>query len=336
MSEITQQEDYCLNCKTTLQGNYCHRCGQPKLDTHHDSFLHTMIHFLGDFVHFDSQIFRTAIPLLFKPGFLVNEYFKGKRARYLSPIKMYVFLSFLFFFVIFGLSGFTKGKNVHVNEKPSSAFSDNNKTGSDKSGGYMIWKELSDSLEINKNWKDSLVVLDGESYASVEQYDSIQQTLPEHKKDNWILYELKTRSLIFKDKILSDERNMFVNELIHSFTHNFPKVLFFLLPIFALLLKMLYRKKYYIEHLIFSITFYNFFFLFGSVVLLIGLVPFLENIVNVAYWLLPLLYLYLAMLFVYRQSVFKTAFKFGIFMLTFAMFLGFGLMLNVLFTFFSV
>jgi hypothetical protein len=135
---------------------------------------------------------------------------------------------------------------------------------------------------------------------------------------------------------MSNEREEFINELIHSFTHNFPKVLFFLLPIFALLLKMLYRKKYYIEHLIFSITFYNFFFLFGSIMMLLGLIPFLENFGNIASLVLPLIYLYLAMLFVYRQSVIKTAFKFGIFMLTFAVFLGFGLMMNVLLTFLSV
>lgn len=153
MSGITQQEDYCLNCKTTLQGDFCHRCGQPKLDTHHDSFLHTMTHFIGDFVHFDSQIFRTAIPLLFKPGFLVNEYFKGKRVSYLPPIRMYVFLSFLFFFLTFSLSDFTNDKKVKLKEQPSSAFSLDIKKDSSDLEENTIWQELSDSLVIIKTGK---------------------------------------------------------------------------------------------------------------------------------------------------------------------------------------
>ena len=144
------------------------------------------------------------------------------------------------------------------------------------------------------------------------------------------------KGLIFKEKITGNDRGAFCNEMLHNFLHNFPKVLFILLPIFALLLKILYRKRNYVEHLIFSIQFYNFFFLFGTVFFLIRLIPFLHNTGSELYLFLPLLYLFLSMLNVYRQSKLKTALKFMIFTSVFSIIMVLGLAVNVLITLLSV
>jgi hypothetical protein len=330
MSEIVHQEDYCLNCKTTLQGNFCHRCGQKKLDTHNDSILHMMTHFIGDFVHFDSQIFRTAIPLLFKPGFLVNEYLKGKRVRYLSPVRMYVFLSFLFFFLTFSFTDFTKKSEQKAKEGSVLNFSI--KDDSSGSSRNMSWTELSDTLV---KFDEGDVTFGKEKYISAQQYDSLQKTFSREKQDGWLVHQLKIKGLIFKEKITGQERGVFFNEMIYNFIHHFPKVLFFLLPFFALLLKILYRKRYYTEHLIFSIQFYNFFFLFGSIFLLVRLIPFFQNSGGALYELLPLMYLFFSLKNVYQQSKTKTVMKFGIFILTFSLLLVFGIFVNILLTIFS-
>src|SRR6186997_2178628 len=58
-------------------------------------------HFFYDITHFDSNFFTTVEDLLFKPGFLSKEYMIGRRARYLHPVKMYVFTSAIFFLLFF-------------------------------------------------------------------------------------------------------------------------------------------------------------------------------------------------------------------------------------------
>jgi Protein of unknown function (DUF3667) len=59
----------------------------------HD-LLHDVTH---EFLHFDGKIVRTVKLLLTKPGFLTHEYFEGRRVRYVSPIRLYLVFSVLYF-----------------------------------------------------------------------------------------------------------------------------------------------------------------------------------------------------------------------------------------------
>jgi len=65
-----------------------------------ETFWGLINHFVYDVTHFDGKFFDTTKYLLFRPGFLALEYFRGRRAGYLNPIRMYVFTS-AFFFIIF-------------------------------------------------------------------------------------------------------------------------------------------------------------------------------------------------------------------------------------------
>lgn len=58
------------------------------------------------------------------------------------------------------------------------------------------------------------------------------------------------------------------------------KVMFFMIPVFALFLKLVYRRsrKYYTEHLIFSLHFHSFYFLIGIFFITIRLLLLLFNI----------------------------------------------------------
>lgn len=331
MPGFEEQKEYCLNCKSTLRGEYCHYCGQKKIDTHEGSIVKMMSHFIGDFVHFDSAIFRTAIPLLVKPGFLVNEYLKGKRARYLSPFKMYVFLSFLFFFLTFSLTDFTQKSNQKASDGSLLKF--NIKDDSTGKTRDMSWTELSDTLV---KIDEGDFTFSNEGYTSTRQYDSIQSRLSVDQKDGWLKYHIKMKALVLKEKFTGQERGDFFSEMVTSFLHNFPKVFFFLLPVFALLLKMLYHKRHYTEHLIFSIQFYNFFYLFGIGMILFGFIPFLKNIPVIFYFLLPLFYLLMSMKNVYNQSIKLTTVKFFTFIFIFNLFIVLGLAVNVILTVLSV
>src|ERR1700748_1513966 len=100
MKKHYRKENDCLNCGTILQGHYCHVCGQENLQIK-ESFGHMMNHAISDYFHFDHQFFHTLKPLLFKPGFLTNEYMAGRRAQYLHPVKMYIFISLVYFVLLF-------------------------------------------------------------------------------------------------------------------------------------------------------------------------------------------------------------------------------------------
>lgn len=89
----------CPNCDHVANSPYCSNCGQHQ--TEHNAGLKTLLHeFLDEFFRLDSKLLRTLGPLVARPGFLTCEWSRGKRIRYISPLKLYITLSALFFLVI--------------------------------------------------------------------------------------------------------------------------------------------------------------------------------------------------------------------------------------------
>ena len=89
----------CLNCGAALQGRYCSECGQ-RYSPHHLGF-HDLVHdAVHEFLHLDGKIFRTMKLLVMKPGALTREFLEGRRARYISPIRLYLTWSVIFFALI--------------------------------------------------------------------------------------------------------------------------------------------------------------------------------------------------------------------------------------------
>lgn len=89
------QEIACLNCGTALIGTHCHGCGQ-RAHVHRTigSFAHDLLHGV---LHFEGKTWRTLPLLVWRPGQLTREYIDGKRARYVSPIALFLFVVFLSF-----------------------------------------------------------------------------------------------------------------------------------------------------------------------------------------------------------------------------------------------
>ncbi|MBI1187993.1 MAG: DUF3667 domain-containing protein [Alphaproteobacteria bacterium] len=87
----------CLNCGAALSGKYCSECGQP---AHvHRTLGHVFEEFLHGVVHFDTKAWRTLPLLAARPGTLTHNYIHGKRARYISPLAMFLFAVFTMYFV---------------------------------------------------------------------------------------------------------------------------------------------------------------------------------------------------------------------------------------------
>jgi hypothetical protein len=96
------RETSCLNCGTPLVGEFCHACGQ------HAHVHKTLRAFYHDFLHgllnFEGKIWRTLPLLSWKPGDLTRRYIDGQRARFISPVALFLFCVFLMFAAV-GLSG---------------------------------------------------------------------------------------------------------------------------------------------------------------------------------------------------------------------------------------
>ncbi|MGN6152885.1 MAG: DUF3667 domain-containing protein [Lysobacteraceae bacterium] len=87
----------CENCATALQGPYCHVCGQHGHNPLR-SFGHAVEEVLESFWHLDGRFVRTLRDLLV-PGRLAANYLGGHRARYVPPLRLFLVLSVLTFFV---------------------------------------------------------------------------------------------------------------------------------------------------------------------------------------------------------------------------------------------
>lgn len=96
-------ESACLNCGTALAGDYCHACGQ-RAHVHRTlgAFWHDLLHGV---LHFEGKIAHTLPLLAWKPGDLTRRYVDGQRARFVSPIALFLFSVFLMFAAISLLGG---------------------------------------------------------------------------------------------------------------------------------------------------------------------------------------------------------------------------------------
>jgi hypothetical protein len=161
------------------------------------------------------------------------------------------------------------------------------------------------------------------NYKTVEEYDSAEQKLPPDLRDGWIKTRV-TRRVITMDEENHADRTRFREHLIENIMHSFPKILFVSLPIFAMILNILYfrHKQYlYVDHGIFTIHLYCATFVLLLVAMLLGqlegVVPWgwlrtilILLIVGVNIYML--IYLYKAMRGFYQQRRAKTFVKYFI------------------------
>ena len=100
------QERACLNCGTALVGDFCHACGQhAHVHRTISAFFHDLMHGV---LHFEGKTWRTLPLLAWRPGELTRRYVDGQRARFVSPMALFLFSVFL----MFALLGMTGGLNA--------------------------------------------------------------------------------------------------------------------------------------------------------------------------------------------------------------------------------
>lgn len=317
MKKHYREENDCLNCGAAINGKFCSNCGQENLQIK-ESFGHMMNHAISDYFHFDHQFFHTLSPLLFKPGKLTTEYMAGRRTQYLHPVKMYIFISLVYFVLLFKSNTQDIVRISSDNAKTEQA-ADKLKVSVKSDVNNSILLSPAQKKAINKNVdfkadsikRDIIAANKKDTIKTYEQYVEVQKKLPADKRDGFVDRYLEKKQFEWAKE--GKSANEEINE---GIKHNVPKMMFLLLPLFALILKIAFssNKKFYVEYLIYSFHFHCFVFLFLAFIMLLQLfIPHnlidLIIILDVGALLVVLWYMYRSLRVVYGRSRLRTITK---------------------------
>lgn len=315
----------CLNCAMPLQGQYCARCGQ-RARGRLISIWELVRDAVGDLFELDSRLWRTVIPLVFRPGKLTHEYLIGRRARFMPPFRTYLVLSVIFFLVAFfdpqqqlGILYEPLPPEPAADTVPEEAGPDEAEPERENRRGLNIQVSPDGSPDVNCDLSD--FDLSG---------------------PDWLTRRL-TRERLEQvcNRITADRGQSFLNQLLD----NLPAALFVLLPLMALVLKMLYplSKRYYAEHLLFVLHFHAFLFLiltleivFSRLAAWVGMPGIVSNLSVFIVSLYVPLYLYLGLRRVYRQGRTITILKYFLLVMTYLIGLALILLFAAFYTAFSI
>lgn len=307
----------CLNCSTPTPDRFCPHCGQEATQSK-ASIQHLVREFIGETFGYDSKLVHTLVPLVTRPGSLTNEYLSGRRAPYLSPFRLYVFFSLLFF-VTLAWRDSPQNLIKQATDEQTAA-----KLSADKPAPPVPPDNKISFSFADKPGEKETIDLDTLP-KTIAEYDA-QQRDPKNKNP-----DAPSRQFFTKRVILIKQMGMaaFVGRILN----NLPKMMFVMLPLFALLLKFIYwrSRRLYIEHLLFALHCHAFLF-FALTVMELLQTPAVSGLFTL--WLM--IYLFWAMRVVYRQGWVKTLCKFGILGIVYFTVLGILLLGTIFVTFVTV
>ena len=214
---------HCKNCGATLQGMYCHRCGQYALDID-QPFWKYIRQYFENVYQFDSKIWQTLYLLFRRPGFLTQEFNLGRINSYVHPLRLFMFLSALFFLFSFFL----------VPDSVEAVFE------SDRSDRLPEMQQDSPVHAVFREAKDSV-------YTDIRTTPPRRVLLPDAIDWNDLESRLSEKAVKQSDadtaQILKIKRNLFYKQLVGWLAKWLPVIVLLLIPLFALLLKAFFRKR---------------------------------------------------------------------------------------------
>ena len=288
----------CLNCGAPVRTKYCGECGQeakPPVLSFRELFSSTIDNYLS----LDSKLLRSLRPLFFRPGKLSEEYVRGRRESYVSPIRLYLVSTLLFFLVAaFAVDRSETGFLTIDSKTRPPAEADRSET-----GFLRIKSTPPPSTEADADSPVDDAVPDSLA-GTASSTDSVVTSEPTTVDPDPAGADSSGRATerSFAQKLFETDPQV----ISAVFLRQLPRVLFVLLPVFALLLKLIYirRKRFYIEHLVFALHTHALIFLIATPAALIQ-----TDIAGAALAILSLLYLYVSMKRFYSQGWFKTFLK---------------------------
>jgi hypothetical protein len=344
--ELKPQES-CLNCGTLLSGQYCGNCGQ-RARSRLISIWELTREAFGDLLELDSRLWRTLIPLFGRPGMLTRAYLEGRRASYMPPFRTYLVLSIFFFLIAF----FDPREELEIFFEPDqdiAAEAPGDAPSRDAIRDEVLNELVEDGIlspdQVGLPPAESGATSDAGPALDSDQTEPLRITIGDNEVsgnpncDNievgdmpeWMGSRLTPERLrLVCERVTADDGRAFFGKLLD----NVPAGLFILLPLMALILKLLYplSKRYYVEHLLFVVHYHAFVFLilsmqilFDRITSLAGLPASLANATTFAVFLYVPIYLYKGMRRVYEQRAAFTGLKFLV--LSLAYFIGLSVIL---------
>jgi hypothetical protein len=314
---------HCENCGAPLTGHWCAKCGQPAID-YRRSFRYIVVDLLNEFLNWDSKFFRTLGLLLVRPWKLTNEFLAGHRVRYVHPLRLYLLASILFFFAVNYWA-----KSIHL--QPGKLTSENRAeiaAALDKQNLTPDQRaKVERALNMANMSPEVAAIMTAKRKDTTQEETATPQAAATSKETATPFVDFspaKNPSTPFekwiethaKEKI--GERGTNLQLFVKTLISNLPYMMLCCIPLFALVLKLLYvrRKVFYIDHLIYALHIHSFAYL--ATILIILATIGLNRVASGADvgWIIALLWIafaaqiFLSIRRVYRQGWFISVFKF--------------------------
>lgn len=259
---------HCLNCGAELKGVFCHRCGQEAVNKT-PSVKDFILEYLNNAFIWDLQFFKTFRTLICRPGHLTNEYNAGKFVSQEHPLKLNMFLLFVFVSLFFFFASADKMTNsVHSLTKDERIFSSiqlqtlvNNPESA---------KKMQDSprdtilllapLCLAENFPQIITNIETKEDTGDEAFDKWVAVLPQVLIEDEIvvvddsgIYHFNTDVKVHNKGV--ELFNALWAELVRITSQYFPMLLLLTVPFLTLSLRLVQRKSKIplINHLIFAL-----------------------------------------------------------------------------------
>ena len=251
----------CPNCGRDRPESFCAHCGQSDRD-----YARALRSLAGEFVRetfeLDSRLFRTLKLLTFRPGSLTREFSRNRRAGFVSPVRLYIFASFVFFLLLSLVSDFDEAMLEDFREMTETGLAEEEPA------------PAAAELPTEEHLAAFRAALPPEQRRKAD--DILAR--PEGSRGSQILLGVARdggvaetgwmgRFLLLSGIDMLHDPSVIPRRLIE----NMPIAMFFLLPVLGLVLAALHfrKKRFYVEHLVFAIHVQTFTFLMHAIALLL-------------------------------------------------------------------
>lgn len=210
----------CKNCDSELLGEFCHVCGQQ--DRHYIRSVFAVVgDLMGEISHWDSRFYRTLVGLFSRPGFLTQEFVRGRHASYVPPLRLYFFISLISFLVLTSLINFEDIQTTTDDLTPA-----------EQQKVEQALGEAEQDLD--------LIPPSSKIEAPEEVFERLTVSLP---------FATEAQENLIEERIveLSKEPRILIKRLVSLA----PQMMLIMLPFWALFLKLIYAfsGRFYLEHL---------------------------------------------------------------------------------------
>lgn len=232
----------CKNCGTTYAGNFCNRCGQSR-DTPRFRLRNAVKNALGGLSNIDTGFGHTLVELLYRPGYMINDFLAGKRVPYFRPFQTLFVLAAIY---ILAVQLIDPAALKRTKEKAT-----NMQTEQFVAARNVLQQQLDTVQDVQKQKALSQIInrLDRNLKTGVKKNMSLDEALEEElaKAENSPVHDfVRTRKEVtehVRQRLHSIPFLQKVYHLLESWSHGNKAVsIICTLPLFALATRMAFRK----------------------------------------------------------------------------------------------